>query len=129
MTKTEALIKCRDHWQWITDNVEHLINLPYRNMDQGEIKKAYFIEKGILEIPDSECYCCAYDALRGESCTECPLTGYAWKNWCYAHSDIPTTYLGWFRAVSKRDAGNAKYFASRMVAACEMALLDENKGE
>lgn len=129
MTKTEALIKCRDHWQWIAINVEHLINSPYRNMDQGEIKKAYFLEKGILEIPDSECYCCAYDDLRGDSCTECPLTGYAWENRCYANSDRPSTYLGWFRAVSEQDAGNAKYFASRMVAACEMALLDENKGE
>lgn len=126
MTKAEALIKCRDHWQWIVDNTNRLLT-DNQNICQIEVKDAYFIENDMWDKrPVDSCFCCEYD----NSCKNCPLIGYAWEERCFYNTKkFPSVYMGWFRAVSERDAGNAKYFASRMVAACEMALLDENKGE
>lgn len=126
MTKTEALIKCRDHWQWIVDNTNRLFT-DNQNICPIEVKDAYFIENDMWDKrPVESCFCCGY----ANSCKNCPLVGYAWEECCpFGTKKFPSVYMEWCRAVNAQDACNAKYFAIRMVIACEMALLDENKGE
>ena len=118
MDKREALIKCRDHWEWIAEN-----------SDRGtpdQIKGLYFQEHGIEEHPDSGCYCCEYNNQMGmsENCSHCPLAGYVWKRRFLACIHPSTDYMGWVRAVFNRDGEVANYYALEIADACKRALED-----
>ena len=102
MTKWEALIACRNQWQWVVIAREHKNKYPgavhYRNA----------------------CACCEYDRIIGYTSIDCagicPLVGYAWGNSCI-DNDNCSFYKKW-RETSET------YWAKRIVYACNIALED-----
>jgi hypothetical protein len=108
MTKKEALIKCRDHWQYLADT-------------DTIMKFDYFDGYIPAEIPKDGCYCCEYDLnqLNTYKCNDCPLHGIAWLPGQYGCEQYNSTYINWINAVSKKDR---KFWASMMVVACNSAL-------
>ena len=120
MDKREALMKCRDHWEWIAEN-----------SDKGtpdQIKGRYFREHriSIEERPDSGCYCCEFNNQEDTSreCRQCPLAGYAWRKRFLGCIQPGTDYTAWVRAVLNRDGEMARYYALEIADACSKALAD-----
>ena len=118
MDKREALMKCKDHWEWIA-----------KNSDRGtpeHIKNRYFWEHGIEERPDSGCYCCEYNNQMGasENCLHCPLAGYAWRKRFLGCIHPKTVYRRWAWAVLTGNEEVASYYAIKISYACSKALVD-----
>ena len=118
MDKREALVKCKDHWEWIAEN-----------SDRGtpeQIKNRYFREHGIEKYPDSGCYCCEFNNQMDASseCRQCPLAGYAWRKKFLGCIHPSTDYMAWVRAVLDRDEEVANYYALEIADACSKALAD-----
>lgn len=124
MIKIAALVQCRSHWQWIYDNTERLM-LKNPLITPEDIKFAYF-EKYIYSIPSAGCFCCEYDEKFFDSCSHCPLTGFAWKEHCMRNTEnFPSLFANWCSFVSARNIVAACRNAKEMVDACTLALEKE----
>lgn len=104
MTELDALIKCRNHWQWL------MITGDWR-------KRAYLPSNHWVD----ECACCEFvtDSGRLErDCKLCPLVGIAWSyGWNGCVADL-TPYVRWQVA----DGDERIFWANRMVYACNQAI-------
>ena len=108
-TKLEALYATRNHWQWlaITGNQYKTDYAPARKWR----------------------LCCACCDFTGTSWTNkcksggaCPLASFAWGTNRYACEDEGTCYALWLHCDLVR---GKKYYASRMVYACNLAIEAE----
>ena len=107
-TKFEALIACRNHWQfmWITGS--------HNKYDYGPANEWY-----------SSCACCEYDkgmlnfSIRSKKsyCEFCPLRGYAWERYCSYNKK--SFYGHWYAAETLEQR---QFYAGRMVYACNQAI-------
>lgn len=117
MNKLQTLIKCRNLWAWlaITGSNDKCSYKPARRW-------AY------------ACPCCMYAGAvikNGEhfeynrNCNKCPLNDYAWSTGITRRIHCQVThssfYGGWRNAYLKEDR---KYWAMRMVQACDRAIED-----
>lgn len=111
-TKLEALIACRNHWQFM------------------EITKSG--EKKDYE-PSSEwdnncavCHFAGANHVGGRNCQKCALKGFAWFEDCEEHEeDFESFYENWVECTFE-DEGPQKhqrqFWANRMVYACNQAI-------
>lgn len=107
-TKLEALIACRNHWQFM-----EIIG----SSDKGEYEPSLEWVSG--------CACCEYSKEEYDSevplfnayCKYCPLRGYAWERRCCWNEQ--SFYVDWCNA---RTLELRQYWANRMVYACNQAI-------
>ena len=107
-TKLEALIACRNHWQFmeITGSSDKGEYEPSFEWDSGcacceYIKEAYYLEVLILK----------------KYCDSCPLRGYAWEKDCLLSEN--SFYANWVKADTPE---LRQFWAGRMVYACNQAI-------
>ena len=104
-TKLEALIACRNHWQFM-----EIIGSPTK-YDYGPANEWF-----------NKCACCEYAKemcnFSIKSCCElCPLRGYAWKSYCSYNKK--SFYEDWCAAETLEQR---QFYAGRMVYACNQAI-------
>ena len=81
-TEFEALIACRNHWQWL-------------EITESTTKRNYRPSLGWV----MECACCEFvtnkrDTTLKDDCVEiCPMTNFAWQTGC--SSDRNSFYVKW----------------------------------
>lgn len=100
-TKLEALIACRNHWQFL-------------EITESCYKRDY--TPAISWILG--CAACEWDSYFNNACENCMLSGYAWGDSC---NDPPSFWCNWTESTSTKQA---KFYANRMVYACNQAIED-----
>lgn len=120
LTEKEALLICREQWQWLAET--------------GSTDKGYILRQKGLDV-EANCMCCEYDnqMLRENgnqdepSCTFCPLESIAWGEAgmdCLSRRSI---YAVWDSAWedTPEDLQIRKAAASDMVCSCSYALQEK----
>lgn len=115
MTKFEALIACRNHWSWLAITGSY---------DKGSYYLCYNREKNCAVCDQAERTCIGFS-----DCTTCALTGFAWSNEqtyddgfsAFCCDDENSFYIRWNETHVDE---NRKYYALRMVYACNQAIED-----
>lgn len=98
-TKFEALIACRNHWQFmeITGSRNNHAYAPAENW--------YLFSAA-----------CEWDRYFRSDCENCILRGYAWEDFC----DNPCSL--WSKWAEPTGTKHTKFYANRMVYACNQAI-------
>ena len=112
LTKTEALQKCRDMWNEITNITEE--------EKYCLTKEKYFSRKGISDddIPTNYCYCCEYASQTSDDCSNCILN-FGINKGCACLKESSPYYL-WSMACIRGDWESATKYAR------QIANLPEN---
>src|SRR5574343_651126 len=100
-TELEALIACRNHWQFLEIT---------RGWDKTEYKPS--------KKWDIECAMCQWDNMFNGDCTHCLLSNYAWKEYC----TIGNNNSFWKMWANADTPEQRKFYANRMVYACNQAI-------